>query len=330
MTLEISPVLAGVYDAPDYTPTNNFASTQLNETTSVDSRRYTQFDRSAAETGSMTDFSFGDFLDLINPLQHIPVVSSVYRTLTDEHINPVSRIVGDTLYGAALGGVSALAGAVGAIGDAVLEAQTGNDSTGNVVAALMGTDTPSSSEAPAQVAETTNTAPPTMSAATQSQPALSPTLASVSSGDTSGNKTTNASMSLAAKTYPLDPKKLPYGGVIDPAALQGQNMATALAAKAPGLQMGHMIYTGTMAGVHASPMAAAPSMQGSKTSQVSQNSQSSTQSSSAMSTSSAPAAVEQTPFPNFIQDILSLKAVSQYKSTASQSVPTGTNVDVLN
>ncbi|MBT5049270.1 MAG: hypothetical protein HOM58_12290 [Rhodospirillaceae bacterium] len=33
-------------------------------------------------------FSFGDFLDIINPLQHIPVVSTIYRMVTEDEIGP--------------------------------------------------------------------------------------------------------------------------------------------------------------------------------------------------------------------------------------------------
>src|ERR1700722_4577543 len=96
---EISPVLAGTFDSPDYAPAKvNFNIASVNAggtagasdssaTSNIDSRRYTKFDRSAADAGSTTNFTFADFLDAINPLQHIPVVSSVYRQATGETIN---------------------------------------------------------------------------------------------------------------------------------------------------------------------------------------------------------------------------------------------------
>ena len=31
-------------------------------------------------------FTFLDFLDVINPLQHIPIISSVYRSITNDSI----------------------------------------------------------------------------------------------------------------------------------------------------------------------------------------------------------------------------------------------------
>jgi hypothetical protein len=49
-------------------------------------------------------FGFSDFVDVINPLQHIPGVSDVYRALTNDQISEDARHAGRTLYGAALGG----------------------------------------------------------------------------------------------------------------------------------------------------------------------------------------------------------------------------------
>src|SRR5277367_245238 len=142
MTLEISPVLAGTYDAPDYVPPHSIASFQsgaalqvagtsaTEDANGVDARLYTKFDRSATEAGSTTDFSFSDLLDTINPLQHIPVLSSIYREITGDKINPVARVTGDLLYGGLLGGATFMASGIGAIGDAVMEQQNGKDSTG--------------------------------------------------------------------------------------------------------------------------------------------------------------------------------------------------------
>ena len=38
--------------------------------------------------------TFLDFLDIINPLQHIPLVSTIYRKITGDTIDPASRIAG--------------------------------------------------------------------------------------------------------------------------------------------------------------------------------------------------------------------------------------------
>ena len=58
------------------------------------------------------DFTFDDLISIVNPLQHIPVVSTIYRSLTGETIKPFERILGDTLYGGVWGGVSAVANVV--------------------------------------------------------------------------------------------------------------------------------------------------------------------------------------------------------------------------
>ena len=48
-------------------------------------------------------FTFLDFLDVINPLQHIPIISSVYRSITNDSIEPGAKIAGGTLFGGPLG-----------------------------------------------------------------------------------------------------------------------------------------------------------------------------------------------------------------------------------
>ncbi len=46
---------------------------------------------------------FRDFLDIINPLQHIPIVSTIYRSITGDQINPGPRLIGSTLLGGPVG-----------------------------------------------------------------------------------------------------------------------------------------------------------------------------------------------------------------------------------
>jgi hypothetical protein len=50
------------------------------------------------------EFGFRDLLDMINPLQHIPVISTLYRAITgDEQIGNIPRLVGDALFGGPIG-----------------------------------------------------------------------------------------------------------------------------------------------------------------------------------------------------------------------------------
>ena len=62
--------------------------------------------RSAKTANDSRDLGFGDFLDIVNPLQHIPLVSDIYRSLTGDKISDSARVAGDALYGGPLGLVS--------------------------------------------------------------------------------------------------------------------------------------------------------------------------------------------------------------------------------
>ena len=80
---------------------------------------------------SHSGFTFHDFLSIINPLQHLPVIGTIYRAITGEHIGPVEKIAGDTLYGG-------LWGAVSSIADVALEQITGKSAEDTVLGWLKG------------------------------------------------------------------------------------------------------------------------------------------------------------------------------------------------
>ena len=103
--------------------------------------------------------TFGDLLDIINPLQHIPVLSTIYRALTGDEISPGARIVGRALFGGPIGlGV--------AVVNAAVEASAGEDIGEMILATL--TD-----GAPAKTVQTAAVPPAEIStAATGSDPAL--------------------------------------------------------------------------------------------------------------------------------------------------------------
>lgn len=71
--------------------------------------------------------SFWDLLDVINPLQHIPIINSVYRELTGDKIGVGARLVGGTLFGGPIG-------LIGAALNTVLEEATGHDAGGHLIA----------------------------------------------------------------------------------------------------------------------------------------------------------------------------------------------------
>jgi len=68
----------------------------------------------------VNSFSFWDLLDIINPLQHIPLVSSIYREITGDEINGFARVAGGALYGG-------IAGAGFGIVGMALDEATGGD-----------------------------------------------------------------------------------------------------------------------------------------------------------------------------------------------------------
>jgi hypothetical protein len=303
---EINPVLAGTFDGPNYAPsTSNIDATapadqdtDTSQTSAVaDSRRYTQFDRSVTDAGSTTNFSFHDFLDMVNPLEHIPVLSSVYRAIAGETINPVARVAGDMIYGGALGGMSAVLGGLGGIANATVEQETGKDANSNIIASIFDTDkTPAPTQlasatpqnetlvagaasqtdalnnvvvpAPTTPNETPSTASsslaaaaplptPTQTPAPAATPSSSAPALTLASNATTGN-------AVASGTIPLAPLKSasglkPFGGVMAPPNAEAQNMAIALASAAPaGIRMGHTIYTNHLLSNSPHPVTMAP------------------------------------------------------------------------
>lgn len=53
-------------------------------------------------------FTFGDLIDIVNPLQHIPIINKIYQKLTGDTIAPLMQIAGGALYGGPIGAVASL------------------------------------------------------------------------------------------------------------------------------------------------------------------------------------------------------------------------------
>jgi len=75
------------------------------------------------------EFSFADVLDIINPLQHIPILNRVYRAISGDTIGTAAKIAGGTLFGGPLGLVAALV-------DNAIEDATGKDVADQILAFL--------------------------------------------------------------------------------------------------------------------------------------------------------------------------------------------------
>jgi hypothetical protein len=76
--------------------------------------------------------SFAGFLSAINPLQHIPVVGTIYRAITGDVPAPAARVLGGTLLGGPIGLIVSAA-------SAIFEQDTGHEPGGQVLA-LFGSD----------------------------------------------------------------------------------------------------------------------------------------------------------------------------------------------
>lgn len=65
-----------------------------------------------------------ELVDIINPLQHLPLVSGLYRALTGDEISPVAKLVGGGVFGGPIGASLALAEVAGdaAVGRDIAEA----------------------------------------------------------------------------------------------------------------------------------------------------------------------------------------------------------------
>lgn len=81
--------------------------------------------------------TFGDLLDIVNPLQHIPVVSTIYRAITGDEIGLGARVTGGVLFGGPIGAI--MAGV-----SALVEEATGDDVSGHI-ASFFSDDAPEGS-----------------------------------------------------------------------------------------------------------------------------------------------------------------------------------------
>ncbi|MFS2008285.1 hypothetical protein ACCD06_00200 [Azospirillum sp. CT11-132] len=86
---------------------------------------------------------FDDLLDVVNPLQQLPVVSSVYREATGESISIPARLAGGFLFGG-------LPGLIGSAAMVAFEEVTGDSVLGHIGSLLEdGTETAAAEGAPA-------------------------------------------------------------------------------------------------------------------------------------------------------------------------------------
>ena len=166
--------------------------------------------------------SFNDLIDTINPLQHIPFVSTIYRDLTGDQISNQARIAGGALYGGIIGFAASML-------NSAVDLATGEDIGGHVMATLFGDDTPSADGKPTKVAENTP-APASTPAPALTDAAL--ITGSIAPGKPSTESTTPASAAKPTQPLPqLSPEAFNalIGSFADPEAARKANAALASA-----------------------------------------------------------------------------------------------------
>ena len=132
---------------------------ELGGTASSNAKTTTPDVKPAAPTPPDSDsdwhVSFDDVLDVVNPLQHLPIVGTVYRALTHDQIKTPEKIAGDTLYGG-------LWGLAGSVADTAFEKLTGHNFGDTVLAMITGhhDDAKPTAVAKADAPQPTTTAAP--------------------------------------------------------------------------------------------------------------------------------------------------------------------------
>jgi len=112
------------------------AAASATDTTRIDTPSDDQLITGSIDRSDEADgLSFGDLLDAINPLQHLPIISTLYREITGDGIKPTARIIGGALYGGPIGAGFAVA-------EAVLEEASGADTGGHIMSLLTGEKSP--------------------------------------------------------------------------------------------------------------------------------------------------------------------------------------------
>ena len=138
--------------------------------------------------------TFWDFLDIINPLQHIPVISTLYRSITGDEIDPAAKIAGGALYGGPIGAIASLIGVA-------VEHGTGKDIGEHALAMVR--DEPAAIETAANSASKTR-------AASASNPYLARATASTAPNQTSSFAPSNLmSNSVLAQEFGAEAKTTP-------------------------------------------------------------------------------------------------------------------------
>lgn len=141
--------------------------------------------------------SFWDFLDVINPLQHIPIVNNLYREATGDKIGVAARLVGGALFG--LGPL----GLVAAAANCVLEESTGRDAGGHALALFRDDDPAGAGTGTALASAQAPAAPQALAAEAAETPKAAEMVAEAAAKPASASAPASVKNEDAAKAQPL-------------------------------------------------------------------------------------------------------------------------------
>ena len=95
-------------------------------------------------------FGFGDLVDIINPLHHIPIVGSIYRNLSNDTIRGPGKVIGGALFGGPIGAAASMI-------NMLVKYDTGRDITGHALNLRDNNTSASSEKVSSSVPKQTNT-----------------------------------------------------------------------------------------------------------------------------------------------------------------------------
>lgn len=99
-------------------------------------------EKAPADKETAQELGFDDLIDAVNPLQHLPGVSAVYREASGDSIGLPARLAGGLLFGGPMG-------LLGSAALAMFEEITGDSPLGHLVSLVEGSDTAQMAEAAA-------------------------------------------------------------------------------------------------------------------------------------------------------------------------------------
>lgn len=104
----------------------------LSNSTTISSAKLSTEEKQSKEDFFWGDdgFTFGDLVDMFNPMHHIPVISKYYREQMHDDASEGSRLIGGVLFGGLMGGV---AGILTSVANSAVRHETQHDMSEHVI-----------------------------------------------------------------------------------------------------------------------------------------------------------------------------------------------------